>query len=272
MAVKNGMTIRNDIEEAGRFMTEDDERRLGASLRKALISDKPNPSREGCPDPKIIRDLAFHKKIGDAQLFERVTVHMAECSACVRDALGYAEEYKEKKRRLQKTRWILGIAAAAMLAIGIFTIWHAQSQQEMIAKSPAAPIHIPANPVVTNPKTDSSDHEKLPEIASLEPVTIEIPSRWRGAAETERPIIIPRGHLQLEIRLPIGSPEGNYKLRIVDKSGKERSTGAGTAHTINGSTSLKMPLDSSSMAPGAYKLSLLEPGLDEWSDYSVNLK
>jgi hypothetical protein len=197
---------------------------------------------------------------------------MAECSACVRDALGYAEEYKEKKRRLQKTRWFLGIAAAAMLCIGLFAIWRTQSKQEMIAKSPTAPIQTPANPIIADAGTNSANREKPVQIARLEPVVIELPSRWRGAAETERPIIIPRGRLQLEIRLPIGSPEGKYKLRIIDESGKIRSTGSGAANTDNGSTSLKLPLDSSSLLPGSYKLSLLEPDLDEWSDYSFRIE
>ena len=98
----NAMPRRTESGE-GPFLTKDEEERLGESLRKALISDKPNPSREGCPDPKTLRDLAFHKRIGNPEVFERITAHMAECSACVRDALGYAEEYKEvRKRRRDK--------------------------------------------------------------------------------------------------------------------------------------------------------------------------
>jgi len=86
------------------FLTEEEERRLGESLRKALISDRPNPNREGCPDPKTLRDLAFHRRMGDPEVFERATVHMAECSACVRDALGYAEEYKDLRKKNRGSR------------------------------------------------------------------------------------------------------------------------------------------------------------------------
>ena len=92
------MTMRTD-DEVNRFMTEDEEQRLGESLRKALVSSNPNPDRKGCPDQKLIRDLAFHKKIGNPQLFEQVTVHMAECSECVRDALRYVDEYRQQRKR-----------------------------------------------------------------------------------------------------------------------------------------------------------------------------
>jgi hypothetical protein len=86
------------------FLTTDEEVRLRESLRKAFISDKASPTREGCPDPKTLRDLAFHKTIGSPEIFEQATAHMAECSACMRDALGYAEEYKKLRRRRRATR------------------------------------------------------------------------------------------------------------------------------------------------------------------------
>jgi hypothetical protein len=92
------MTMRTD-DEVNRFMTEDDEQRLAEGLQKSLVSNNSNPDRKDCPDQKLIRDLAFHKKIGNPQLFEQVTVHMAECSECVRDALRYVNEYKQQRRR-----------------------------------------------------------------------------------------------------------------------------------------------------------------------------
>ena len=94
----------------GQFLTKDEERRLGEGLRKALISVNPNPSREGCPDPKTIRDRAFHRKIGTPEVFERATAHMWECSACVRDALEYAEQYKHLRRTRRPAPAALALA------------------------------------------------------------------------------------------------------------------------------------------------------------------
>ena len=79
-----------------RFITEDEEKQLGESLRKAFVSSNPSPTRDGCPDSKLIRDLAFHKKIADPNLFAKATAHISECSECARDALVYAAEYKKR--------------------------------------------------------------------------------------------------------------------------------------------------------------------------------
>jgi hypothetical protein len=125
-----------------------------------------------------------------------------------------------------------------------------------------------------NPMVADADNlePKPPQVAKFEPVTIELPTRWRGPANTEKPIILPRMKMQLGIRLPIGSPDGKYKLRIVDRSGKVHKTTEGIARTLNGNTNIKSPLDTSSLSRGKYSLSILEPGLDEWADYSLALR
>ena len=258
-------------DSAKRFLTKDEEQRFGKNLRKALIYQNPNPSRESCPDPKTIRDLAFHKKIGGAQLFEQVTNHIAECSACVRDALAFAEEYKEQKRKKQRTRLALASAAAIVLAVGLWAALRMQPKQEMAVRSPEAPIHTQPGP---SPAVADSgiQKNKQPEIAQLERVSIELPKRWRGTANTDQQAItLPRRQMLLEIRLPIGSSEGKYKVRILEGSGKVRKTVEGTSRTVKGITLLKFPLDTSKLSPGNYKLSVLEPGLDEWSDYPLDL-
>jgi len=76
----------------GEFLTKEEERRLGESLRKVLISDRPNRSRKGCPDPKTLRALVFHNRIGNQEVVDRATAHVAECIACVRGAREYDEQ------------------------------------------------------------------------------------------------------------------------------------------------------------------------------------
>ena len=107
----------------GDFLTKDGERRFGEGLRKVLLSDNPNPSRKGCPDPKTVRDLAFHRRIGNPEVFERATAHMWECSACVRDTLGYAEEYKDLRRRRRAALVALALAAALIVSIAYWAVW-----------------------------------------------------------------------------------------------------------------------------------------------------
>ena len=256
----------NNVED--RFLTKEEEERLAEGLRKALISENPNPGREGCPDPKTIRDLAFHKRVGDPEYFERVTNHLAECSACVRDALGYAEEYKEYRKRRRAVSLTLAAAAALMLSLALWGIWRSQPQRPAIVKSPAVPTQSSPAPQISN----TGNQNKKPEITKFTPLAIELPLSWRGPAASDRTIVLPRAHLQLEFRLPIGSAEGTYKMRITDSSGKEQLSAEGTTHTANGITFLSTILDTSSISPGNYTLAILEPGLDEWSEYPLTLK
>jgi hypothetical protein len=79
--------------------TEAEEQRLGESLRKAFSSCNPNPDRKGCPDPKLIRDLAFHKGMDDPKLFEQLTLHISECSECAREARYFAEQYNKQEAK-----------------------------------------------------------------------------------------------------------------------------------------------------------------------------
>ena len=76
--------------------------------------------------------------------------------------------------------------------------------------------------------------------------------------------------MQLELP-PIGSPEGEYQLRLIDESGNVQKTGEGIARIVNGITGLKFTLDTSNLFPGDFVLSILEPGMDEWNDYRVDL-
>jgi len=266
--MNSGMAMRTN-DAGNRFLTRDEEERLGESVRKVLIADKPNPNREGCPHPIIIRDLAFHKKIGTPETFEQVTAHMAECSACVRDALAYAEEYKERKKRRRTASMAFAVAATILIVIALWAVWRIHPTVEIVDKSRNAPDRPPAESVAT---TAGSQQNNSSAVLKFEPVTINLPSRWRGAATPSSPIILPRAPLQLEIRLPLGSPEGTYKLRITDPSGKIRTTLAAPARTTNGLTSLKATLDTSSLPLGNYTLSILEPNLDEWANYALSIQ
>ncbi|MDM7996219.1 MAG: hypothetical protein QUT30_11125 [Acidobacteriota bacterium] len=260
------MRTKNETE---RFMTEEEERRLGEGLRKYLLSSHPNPDRNGCPDQKLLRDLAFHKKLGNPQLFEQVTVHMSECSECVRDALRYAEEYKQQRRSRHQARMAMAIAASVLLAVALWVILRLHPKPEITEKSPEAPVQMPVNPDMASAGAQKSIQ---PGMAPFTPLTIELPLRWRAANKPEAPITLPRSRLQLDVRLPVGSSDGAYKCRITDKSGKVLKTAEGIAQTVNGITTLKFQLDTSDMPQGNYRLSILEPGFDEWSDYVIALK
>jgi hypothetical protein len=47
-------------------LTNKDEKQIEEILGKALLSCNPNPERNDCSDPALIRDLAFHKDLQPA--------------------------------------------------------------------------------------------------------------------------------------------------------------------------------------------------------------
>ncbi len=250
-------------------MTKSEEELRVEILKKAYISANPNPERKGCPEPKVLRDVAFHRDIGTQEQFEQIMDHLTQCSACVRDHMGFVEEYKEKKKRNQHIKQtLLGLVAVLVISLAIWAIWLRPKQE--IAGNPPEPKHQEsANPVAP----DTGNHKiNPPQVAQLELVTIEIPAKLRGSAETANPIVLNRGKLNAEFRMPIGSPEGKYKLRILDNSGKTLLTVERTASKVNGITSFKSPLDTSNLPSGDYKISIQEPGFTEWTDYPLALK
>jgi len=56
----------------------------------------PNLERIGCPDPQIIRDIAFHRKV-EPDILNEVIDHMWKCAPCSYEARAYADEYRKTK-------------------------------------------------------------------------------------------------------------------------------------------------------------------------------
>ncbi len=251
-------------------MTKSEEELRVEILKKAYMTVNPNPERKGCPEPKVLRDVAYHRNIGTPEQFEAIMDHLTKCSACVRDHMAFVEEYQEKKKRNQQMkRSLLGLVAVLVISLAIWAVWRIRPRQE-IAVNPPKPQHQESgNPV----SPDTGNHKNNPpQIAQLESVTIEIPAKLRGSAETGNPIVLSRGKLNAEFRMPIGSPEGKYKLRISDISGKALWTVERTASKVNGITGFRSPLDTSNLPFGDYKLSIQEPGFAEWTDYPLIIK
>jgi hypothetical protein len=259
----------NDSED--QLLTKEEEAIYGIYLRRALIRDKPNPDRIGCPAHELLRDVVYRKRMNDTEAFDRVVDHLVECSPCARDTLMYAELYKCDRGRRRVRFAALGVAAAVVLSIGVWQFWRTQPRQEFAAKPPAVSAHLPVEAIVADAGKPEIK-QPAPPALRFEDVTIEVPSTWRGPVGDEHPIILPRGHLRLEVRLPLGSPDGDYRLRILDASKTARMTLRGTARTTGGITRFKATIDTSHLSPGKYKLSVLQPHLDEWFEYLLEVK
>lgn len=84
-------------ETENRFLSEEEDRWLGKMVREAMRQRPSAPPGSECPDPVIIRKLAFHENI-DPPTAKAALLHMAECYECSQLALRYVDEYREQKR------------------------------------------------------------------------------------------------------------------------------------------------------------------------------
>jgi len=86
------------------YFSEKDDRNLEDFFISASNLNHPNPYRKGCPDPKVIRDLAF-KRIKDKAKLSAIVDHCVKCSPCSREArillIVYEEMQQNRKGETQ---------------------------------------------------------------------------------------------------------------------------------------------------------------------------
>lgn len=87
----------------------------------------------------------------------------------------------------------------------------------------------------------------------------------------EKPLELRRSFSQLNIYLPLGSPEGAYEVRIVTASGDSLLNTGGLARLNEGVTSLQVRGDVIFARPGPYSLQIRKPP-SEWSSYPLVLR
>ena len=87
----------------------------------------------------------------------------------------------------------------------------------------------------------------------------------------EQPLELRRGFSQLNIYLPLGSPEGAYEVRIVTTSGDSLLNTGGTAQLNDGITTLQVRGNAFIARPGQYILQIRKPP-SEWNSYPLVLR
>jgi len=87
----------------------------------------------------------------------------------------------------------------------------------------------------------------------------------------EPPLELRRRFSQLNIYLPLGSPEGAYEVRIVTTSGDSLLNAGGTASLNDGVTVLLLSGKLSVARPGQHILQIRKP-LSQWNSYPLVLR
>jgi len=207
----------------------------------------PNPTREGCPPPELLRRLARRElPIGDPAYD-----HFAKCSPCYKELRALQQADAAKLVAVAKRRRMM-IAAAAVLAVAIAGSWFAVRRA-----GDADRIAEPATQ--TAPQSARLD---------LRPLTV---TRSEEQKVEAAPLVVPRGRVNATILLPVGSSPGDYDVRILDRDLRARVTARGSAEIRNFITTLEAVIDVSALEAGDYQLTLRRDG-GEWQMFPLRVR
>ena len=163
--------------------------------------------------------------------------HLGSCSPCYKDF----SELREV-REVRRTRTLFALAASILVAIGIAGWVLIQRHNETVLSQTG----------VLDLRNRSASRS---------------PEQNVG----EQPLELRRRFSQLNIYLPLGSPEGAYKVRIVTISGDSLLNTGGLARLNEGVTSLQVRGDAIFARPGPYILQIRKAP-SEWNSYPLVLR
>jgi hypothetical protein len=178
------------------------EKRLVKMLGDVIRRDCPNPERVDCPSPDavnavVMRDLAFPD-------FDNVVDHIATCAPCL-------EEYNRRRhRRRSRKASAVVLACASLLLLALFWnrgILKQRRINEPLAKDAPAAV-MAATLDYTNWTADRS--------------------MGSGPRNPETPHL-KRGQLEITIKLPIGTEDGNYMVQFRSAKDEPLAEAVGTA-------------------------------------------
>jgi hypothetical protein len=213
----------------------EDEKRILDALGRGLLKEFPNPERAGCPGSDVLNRIASKRMpLTEA---EKWLNHLGSCSPCYKD---FSE--LRKVREVQRRRTLLAIAASILVAVGIAGWVLIQRHNETLL-SQTAVLDLRNRSVSRSPEQNLG----------------------------EQPLELRRRFSQLNIYLPLGSPEGAYEVRIVTTSGDSLFTAAGTAWLNDGVTSLQVSGKLSPVRSSQCVMQIRKPP-SEWNSYPLVLR
>ncbi|RRA50376.1 hypothetical protein [Acidipila sp. EB88] len=235
-------------------------------IRDYFLDAHPNPDRIGCPDEKTLNDLAEDR----LPLEHPARLHLASCSECVAEYLGYRGEWKQAqgepasmvkaasqpaptplrpRQSLTLGKWVYALAASVLLIVGGTAIY------ELNSKPPHGSIEVASS----NPRNAAVD--------LFEATTARGIGNEDDAAPLQQ-VTLPTAVVRLSVTLPRFSQIGEYRIMVsTDRAGSHVvATGVGVAQETVGKVRVNVTLDLRSAKPGAYFLATVR-GSDNGTYY-----
>lgn len=230
-------------------ISKSEEKRLLEQGRQVFSNSFPNPERKGCPGPGALKLIAAGK--GSVPIEDEWISHCSRCSPCFRE-LGEFRRAFVRQRRVRR----LSAAAIVIAAVCVGT-WLAMNHR---AKSYSG------SAIVENRGPAGTGQTQVLDLRNWSGMRSDQAAPARG----KKPLELRRAQAALVIYLPMGSPPGNYEVRIT--GAQNQPLGAtGIAQIESGNTVLRVRLDLSKLPAGQYSLGIRQSPWD-WHYYPVALR
>jgi hypothetical protein len=220
--------------------------RLKRQLQDSILHEYPNPGRKGCPADPVVKEFAA-RAVDDTLEQDPRWHHITHCSECYREFLGLRAELQ----RRPTARWAkIGVAAAvAAVLIVVGALLTIRESNRPIPPQNAELVFQPRIVDLQGRATTRSEEGK----------------------EETKPLVLEREPEALTIRLPFGSREGAYEVRIAKSADQPLLSAAGDAKVDKGTTDLTAKMDLSKFNPGNYFICLRRLPWD-WTCYPVAIR
>ncbi len=212
-----------------------DEKRILNALGRGLLKEFPNPNRTGCPGSDVLKRIASHEMpLSEA---EKWLDHLGSCSPCYSDFSGFQAAYRNRRART-----VLAVAASILIVV-LFAGWAFFLRQKELVGTETAVLDLRNRSI----------------------------ARGTEPNPAEQPLEIARNASHLEIYLPPGSSDGDYRIRISGPEEKILFATKGVAKIQQGITSLSADVNLSSVSPGLYILQL-QKAHSSWTSYPLRVR
>ena len=255
----------------GRFLQKkeqrEEERRFMKFLDQGLAQRCSNSSRVGCPDLEFLKRLAQHRiPIGEVDPW---IDHLGSCGECFADFNRL--RLSSKKRRSHRLMLYGAMALAVFVAAGLLWVRAGGRRETSRAvvgiptkDSSAATGEDVTGREVANARVDSKPFEVMVDVSR---------THTRGGKSTNdsQLIRLPARLLQCRMKLPLGSPDGPYSVRIEQAIQRKVLTAAqGNATIKDSEVRLDVELDLSNIPAGGYVLSYRHAG-ESWHHAAISV-
>lgn len=206
-------------------------------FEELLLRANPNPERKGCPGSQALREIAESAVPFDDPRLQ----HVRQCSPCFGEFRVFRDSNRDRQRRHQLTLWSSVLALFVLCVSGVWIIGYrpfSYHPGESVHDTPQGSVH--------------SGHA-----ARLIPLDFRTITNDRGedARKITRSWEVPATLVKLQIRLPFGSDDGEYRIELRRNNDETLKKASGSAIIKDGDTILTVDnLDLSDVPPGTYAL------------------